>query len=69
MAYRDRLRRWVVVRLLPNMQRVEMGRFYHYSNADGYVRVLRRSCPDAQFVVMFDPSGGREFPENASIDC
>ena len=55
MPYRDRLRRWIVVRLLPNMQRITVARCVGKSDADGYVQIMRRLVPEAQFVVMFDP--------------
>ncbi|WP_416666207.1 hypothetical protein [Egbenema bharatensis] len=55
MTYGDRLRRWVVVRLLPKMQRVDVARFYHCSDAEGYVQVLRQLDPEHQYEVMFDP--------------
>jgi hypothetical protein len=55
MTYRDRLNRWLVIRLLPKMQRVTLVRCYRESDADGYVRVLRRLMPDEEFIVVFDP--------------
>lgn len=55
MHYRDRLRRWAVVRLLPNLQRITIARFVRQSDADGYVQVLRLLEPDAKLIVIFDP--------------
>jgi len=55
MTYSDRLRkRWAVVRLLPQMQRVDVGWFYRYSDADGYAKILRRLDPAFTFEVVFD---------------
>lgn len=55
MTYRDRLlNRCAVVRLLPQMRRVEVGWFYHYSDADGYAKILRRLDPGSKFEVVFD---------------
>ena len=55
MTYSDRLRkRWAVVRLLPQMQRVDVGWFYHYSDAIGYAQILRRLDPTYPFEVVFD---------------
>jgi hypothetical protein len=55
MTYGDRLRkRWAVVRLLPNMQRVDVGWFYQYSDAEGYAKLLHRLDPQFRFEVMFD---------------
>lgn len=59
MAYGDRLKRWVVVRLLPDMQRIDMARFHQYADADGYAHAMRRICPEGQFVVMFEPGEWR----------
>ncbi|NJL38656.1 MAG: hypothetical protein HC840_31485 [Leptolyngbyaceae cyanobacterium RM2_2_4] len=55
MAYRERITPWVVVRLLPGMQRIVVGWFRSRSDADGHLKVLRSQIPHAEFVVMFDP--------------
>ncbi len=55
MTYRDRLERWLVIRLLPKMQRVTLVRCYRESDAAGYVQVLRRLIPDGEFIIVFDP--------------
>ena len=55
MQYREKLHPWIVVQLLPEMQRVIRGRFRRESEADGHLRVLRQHIPDSNFVVMFDP--------------
>jgi len=55
MTYGDRLRkRWVVVRLLPNLQRVDVAWFYSYSDAQGYAAIMRQLDPSLPFEVMFD---------------
>lgn len=53
-AYRARLNPWVIVRLLPNMQRTIVGRFRSRSDADGHLQCLRQLIPHASFVVVFD---------------
>ena len=55
MPYKEQLNRWVVVRLLPNMQRLTVGQFRTRSDADGHLQILRRLIPNAKFVVMFNP--------------
>ncbi len=55
MTYRRRLERWTVVRLLPKMQRVVVGRYYHYSDADGHLKILRQLIPQAELIIIFDP--------------
>lgn len=55
MQYREKLHPWIVVQLLPKMQRVVRGRFRRESEADGHLRILRQRIPESDFVVMFDP--------------
>jgi hypothetical protein len=55
MPYKERLNPWLLVRLLPNMQRLTVGQFRTRSDADGHLQILRRLIPQAQFVVMFNP--------------
>ncbi len=54
MPYKQRLNAWVLVRLLPNLQRVTVGQFRNRSDADGHLEILRRLIPNATFVVMFN---------------
>lgn len=54
MPYRDRLKGWLVVRLLPNMQRVVVGRFRSHSDAQVHFQALRRLIPEAKLVIIFD---------------
>ncbi|KAM3097143.1 hypothetical protein ACKFKG_09160 [Phormidesmis sp. 146-35] len=53
-TYRERLKCWVIVRLLPRMQRVVVDRFHKRADADGHMYFLRQQIPDGTFVVMFD---------------
>ncbi len=55
MTYGDRLQRWVVVRLLPNMQRVDVARFYKHTDAEGHAQALRQLNPTATYIIVFDP--------------
>ena len=55
MPYRERLNPWVLVRLLPNMQRMTVGQYRNRSDADGHLAIIRRLMPNAKFVVMFNP--------------
>jgi hypothetical protein len=36
------------------MRRIDVGWFYHYSDADGYAKILRRLDPAGKFEVVFD---------------
>jgi hypothetical protein len=55
MPYRERLNLWVLVRLLPNMQRAIVGQYRNRSDADGHLEIIRRLMPNAEFEVMFNP--------------
>ncbi len=54
MPYKQRLNRWLVVRLLPNMQRITVAHFLRHSDADGYLQIIRQLIPNAQFVIVFN---------------
>ncbi|MDY6783633.1 MAG: hypothetical protein SW833_14010 [Cyanobacteriota bacterium] len=55
MTYRERLHPWIIVRLLPNLQRIVVGRFRSWSDAEGHLKVLRQLIPTASMIVVFDP--------------
>jgi hypothetical protein len=52
--HRDRLQVWCIVRLLPNVQRVVVGRFRKRNDAEDHLKILRRLEPDAVFIIFFD---------------
>jgi hypothetical protein len=54
MTYRESLKPWVVVRLLPNLQWVTVGRYRSRSDADGHLQLLRQRVPNIEFKVVFD---------------
>ncbi|HIK39058.1 hypothetical protein HPC62_15015 [Thermoleptolyngbya sichuanensis A183] len=54
MPYRDSLNRWLVVRLLPKMQRITVAAFCKRADAEGYLQAVRRLLPQAQFVIVFN---------------
>ena len=58
MTCNKRLSRWVIVRLLPNMRRVVVGRFRTRSDAEGHLQALRRLIPGAEMIVVFDVEEG-----------
>jgi hypothetical protein len=55
MLYQERLSPWLIVRLLPNFQRIVVGRFRSWSDADGHLRILKQLIPGAKLIVVFDP--------------
>ena len=54
MTYKERLTPWVIVRLLPNMERTIITRFRHRLDAEGHLQFLRHQIPNASFEVIFD---------------
>lgn len=54
MPYRERLAPWIVVRLLPQMQRVIVGRYRSRSDAEGHLVILRQRIPESEFVLLFN---------------
>ena len=54
-GYQARLHPWCIIRLLPKMQRIVVGRFRKSNDADDHARSLRKLIPKGQFIVMFDP--------------
>ncbi|HAZ44028.1 MAG TPA: hypothetical protein DDW76_11210 [Cyanobacteria bacterium UBA11369] len=54
MAYNDRLKPWVVVRLLPTLQWVTISRYKNRSDAEGHLRLLGQRIPNYRFEVVFD---------------
>ncbi|NJN60019.1 MAG: hypothetical protein HC879_22325 [Leptolyngbyaceae cyanobacterium SL_5_9] len=54
MTYQEYITPWVVVRLLPDMRRVIVGRFRKRSDAGSHSQLLQQQMPDSKFVVMFD---------------
>ncbi len=63
MTYSQRLYPWAVVRLLPKMQRVLVGRFRNRSDAEGHMQALNRLMPDGKFIIVFDI--GQEIEEGS----
>ncbi|NET82062.1 MAG: hypothetical protein F6J94_08965 [Moorea sp. SIO1F2] len=63
MSYSQRLYPWAVVRLLPKMQRVVVGRFRNRSDAEGHMQALKRLMPDGKFIIVFDI--GQEIEEGS----
>ncbi|MFB2976608.1 hypothetical protein [Microseira sp. BLCC-F43] len=45
---------WIIIRQLPNLQRITVGKFRNRSDAEGHLQILRRMIPHARFEVVFD---------------
>ena len=55
MTYGERLRkRWIVVRLLPDCQHINVAYFFKYTDALGFAQIVQRLDPTNRFEVMFE---------------
>jgi hypothetical protein len=54
-TYFNRLYPWLIIRQLPQMQRVNVARFRQRSEAEAHLTALRRLTPDASYLILFDP--------------
>jgi hypothetical protein len=55
MLQEKRLKPWTVVRALPNLEKVVVGQFRSWSDADGHLQILKRMVPADRLTVVFDP--------------
>ncbi len=49
------LKPWTIVRSLPNLDKVTVGQFRSWSDADGHLQILKRMVPADRLTVVFDP--------------
>jgi hypothetical protein len=54
-SYQQRLHPWLIIRQLPQRQRLSMARFRKRPEAEAYLKVLQRLSPDASYQIVFDP--------------
>ena len=45
MLQEKRLKPWTIVRSLPNVEKVVVGEFRSWSDADGHLKILKRMVP------------------------
>ena len=45
---------WASVRLLPDLRRYPVARFYNRQDVQDHIRVLKRFMPAAEFEIIFD---------------
>ncbi len=55
MLQEKRLKPWTIVRSLPNLEKVIVGQFRSWSDADGHLKILKRMVPTDRLSVVFDP--------------
>jgi hypothetical protein len=56
MLQEKRLKPWTVVRSLPNLEKVVVGEFRSWSDADGHLQILKRMVPADRLSVVFIPA-------------
>jgi hypothetical protein len=56
MLQEKRLKPWTVVRSLPNLEKVVLGEFRSWSDADGHLQILKRMVPADSLSVVFLPT-------------
>lgn len=61
--YKERLNPWVVVRCLPDRQRVTIARFRNSAEAEGRLRILQQTRPHDRFAVAFEPPNPEGVPQ------
>ena len=54
MTYLQRLNPWCIIRPLPNMRTLIVGRFRRRVEAEGHLRILKQIMPTVPFEVVFD---------------
>jgi hypothetical protein len=53
MTYQDQLTPWVIYQLQPNLEPQIVTRFRRRNDADSYLKVLKQTRPNVEFVVAF----------------
>jgi hypothetical protein len=54
-AYYARLHPWLIIRYLPQIQRLAVARFRHRPEAEAHLQALRQLAPEANYRILFDP--------------
>lgn len=68
MSYRERLNPWTIVRVLPDVEPISVGRFRSRSDADGHLKFLRQQIPNASFEVIFDGQPRSVLKQQSSVE-
>ncbi|HEY9669704.1 MAG TPA: hypothetical protein V6C91_23020 [Coleofasciculaceae cyanobacterium] len=54
MSYLERLNPWCIIRPLPDMRSLIVGRFRRRVDAEGHLRILKQLMPTVPFAIAFD---------------
>jgi len=57
MTYREYSNHWIVVRQLPSLHQIVLGRYRKRSEAEGHFALLRQQMPRGSFAIVFDVPG------------
>jgi hypothetical protein len=66
MTYLNQLYPWCIIKPLPNLQRLVVGRFRRRNEAEAHLQVISRLVPNVTYSVVFDPMPDREDTESNS---
>lgn len=53
-TYKDKLNPWCIIRPLPNLQRLVVGRFRRRNDAEAHLQLLRQLMPTVTYGIVFD---------------
>lgn len=67
MRYQEQLTPWVVYQLLPNLERQVVTRFRRRNDADSYLKVLKQTRPNTEFIVAFDAKKNAPASADAAV--
>ncbi len=56
LSYRDRLHPWLIVCLLPNLQRTTVSRHRTRTQAEEHLKALYRFSRSFEYTIVFDPA-------------
>ncbi len=68
MRYQEQLTPWVVYQLSANLERQIVTRFRRRNDADCYLKVLKQTRPNTEFVVAFDAKRNAAPAEETSAE-
>lgn len=70
MSHHNPIHPWCLIRLLPNMQRVIIGRFPKRTEAEAHQRLLQQMLPHLRYAIVFEvpPEATGGSPRSLSAD-
>lgn len=68
MLYQDRLKKWAIVRLMPDAEHIVLERFRSASDAEGHLKILKQQMPRETLKIIFDRPQDRVEPDEVSAN-